>query len=378
MRTLPVCFVIFKFWGLWRPSDYLSWMKILYNIYSLLIVVIMYSFMLFEFIDVFINIKSIDDFTMNSFMLVTFTNACWRVAKILAGRGKILKVINLLTSDYCVAVDKREVEIKEGYDGIARWNTLRYVILVQITVALMLIVPLSNESRKRILPFRSWLPYDLSSLKLFWLSYVHQCIAIMAAAYINVATDSFISGLMIQICSQLDILKYRLIKLPRLYNINHRDEFLSSLTHCVLHHEHIFKFASAVESVSNPITIVQFCASAVALCSSVYQLSKHSVDSAKFMPLILYLLCMLFQLFFYCWYGNEVILKSMEVRDAVYEMDWILLDNNNKKALLMMMKRSERSIQIKSGYFIALSVEPYIKILKASFTAYNALQQISN
>ncbi|XP_015606886.1 odorant receptor Or1-like isoform X2 [Cephus cinctus] len=335
-------------------------------------------FMLFEFIDVFINIKSIDDFTMNSFMLVTFTNACWRVAKILAGRGKILKVINLLTSDYCVAVDKREVEIKEGYDGIARWNTLRYVILVQITVALMLIVPLSNESRKRILPFRSWLPYDLSSLKLFWLSYVHQCIAIMAAAYINVATDSFISGLMIQICSQLDILKYRLIKLPRLYNINHRDEFLSSLTHCVLHHEHIFKFASAVESVSNPITIVQFCASAVALCSSVYQLSKHSVDSAKFMPLILYLLCMLFQLFFYCWYGNEVILKSMEVRDAVYEMDWILLDNNNKKALLMMMKRSERSIQIKSGYFIALSVEPYIKILKASFTAYNALQQISN
>ncbi|XP_011705227.1 PREDICTED: odorant receptor Or2-like, partial [Wasmannia auropunctata] len=87
------------------------------------------------------------------------------------------------------------------------------------------------------------------------------------------------------------------------------------------------------------------------------------------------LVFMFVQIFIYCWAGNEVMLKSTGLGEAIYHMDWILMTISEQKDLLMIMKRSTRPIKFTSSFLVTLSLESYGNILKASYSAFNVLQQ---
>lgn len=54
---------------------------------------------------------------------------------------------------------------------------------------------------------------------------------------------------------------------------------------------------------------MQFVVSTLVVCSNLYQMTKSTTLDASYFPLLLYMSCMLTQIFIYCWYGNEVKLK---------------------------------------------------------------------
>jgi hypothetical protein len=70
-----------------------------------------------------------------------------------------------------------------------------------------------------------------------------------------------------------------------------------------------FRYSKKLNDTLSIIIFVQFVISMLVLCSSVYLLSKMKIVSLQFMSLMLYLSCMLYQIFLYCWYGNEIILQ---------------------------------------------------------------------
>ncbi|XP_025163679.1 odorant receptor 49b-like [Harpegnathos saltator] len=94
------------------------------------------------------------------------------------------------------------------------------------------------------------------------------------------------------------------------------------------------------------------------------------------MQLIMYMCCMLSQIFFYCWYGNEVKLKSQELISNVFRMEWYDLDKHDQKSLLIIMKRSIIPIELTSAYVISMNLDSFMNLLKTSYSAYNILQQI--
>jgi len=49
--------------------------------------------------------------------------------------------------------------------------------------------------------------------------------------------------------------------------------------------------------------------STLVVCFNLYQLTRSTITNAKYVQLALYMCSMLTQIFFYCWYGNEVKLK---------------------------------------------------------------------
>jgi len=73
------------------------------------------------------------------------------------------------------------------------------------------------------------------------------------------------------------------------------------------------------------IIAVQFAASTMVLCSSMYQLAKSSL-SAAYVPLILYTICMCLQILIYCWYGNEVRLKVLIKYIITHDNQLILVE----------------------------------------------------
>ncbi|XP_033346125.1 odorant receptor 46a-like [Bombus vosnesenskii] len=122
------------------------------------------------------------------------------------------------------------------------------------------------------------------------------------------------------------------------------------------------------------IMSMQFLISTGAVCFNLYRLSVMKFGP-KFMETATYTLCLLMQIFYYCWYGNEVKLKSLEIPNAVLESNLPFLNDSSKKILLLIMRRSLEPIEFTSCHVISMNLESFAILLKTSYSAYNLLQQ---
>lgn len=77
------------------------------------------------------------------------------------------------------------------------------------------------------LPFPGWECYNITSSKVFWLTYFHQGIHITLCCILVVAHDSMLCGLLLHICSQALIIKHRLISLLKLKKETHFEQLVT-------------------------------------------------------------------------------------------------------------------------------------------------------
>lgn len=91
------------------------------------------------------------------------------------------------------------------------------------------------EFKKRNLTYKAWIPFDYSSPVIYILVYIHQLIGMATSGIVNVACEGVICGLLLHICCQLDILGYRLTKIP---------QGQDTLRDCISHHNRIFELVS--------------------------------------------------------------------------------------------------------------------------------------
>lgn len=85
-----------------------------------------------------------------------------------------------------------------------------------------------SDTQDRVLAYRAWLPYSLDNVHYYYLTYLHQSIAVTIAALGNGATETLVSGFMIQICAQFEILEERFRQWPIILNTmreNQREMF---------------------------------------------------------------------------------------------------------------------------------------------------------
>ncbi|OXU23954.1 hypothetical protein TSAR_005005 [Trichomalopsis sarcophagae] len=72
-----------------------------------------------------------------------------------------------------------------------------------------------------------------------------------------------------------------------------------------------------------------------------------------------YLICMLGELFAYCWFGNEITLKSMGFSDDIYKIDWMALSDSSNKKLIFIMMRATQPIIMSYGHLVILNIESF-------------------
>lgn len=129
------------------------------------------------------------------------------------------------------------------------------------------------------------------------------------------------------------------------------------------------------------------------VCSNLNQLAQTTL-SAKYFPLVLYTICMLIEIFIYCWFGNEVKLKvpsihilmkinvsiflhdhtiihkyyfitylqSFQMIDHIFEINWLELNINFKKAFVMIMNRATTPIEFTSAYIFSMNLESFVGV----------------
>ncbi|EZA58607.1 hypothetical protein X777_14774 [Ooceraea biroi] len=366
--TLKVLTVV----GCWPPDSWTSSSKrAMYNVYTAFITLLLFTFMIPQLLDIILNVNSTEDFADTFYILLAIIISCCKMTGLLINRKNIEMLTNILSQKPFIPLEADEMEIRRKCEKSIHNKTFWYMALVEVTLGCFAMTSLLTDFRKGNLTYREWTPYNYSET-VFYVIYIRQLISATMGSLVNVACDSLICGFVLHICCQIEILECRLRKIAL-------DQKNLRIGECVRQHDCIFKFAFMINEHFKPIIAIQFIVSMLVVCSNLYQLAKITLNTESF-PLILYTVAMLTQILIYCWFGNEVKIKSVQLAANIFEIEWLKLDRSSRRDLLIIMSRSLIPIEFSSAYVIAyvitMNVDSFVSLLKTSYSAYNLLQQM--
>lgn len=109
--------------GVWRPIEWSSnCAKLLYNVFTILIIVAMYFLMLTQFMDIVLIVDNMDDFAINSLMFMTIVGVCCKATVAVVRRNAIIDLVQMLLKDPCKPRNEAEVAIQMKFDEFIRWE----------------------------------------------------------------------------------------------------------------------------------------------------------------------------------------------------------------------------------------------------------------
>ncbi|XP_014607529.1 PREDICTED: odorant receptor 85b-like [Polistes canadensis] len=135
------------------------------------------------------------------------------------------------------------------------------------------------------------------------------------------------------------------------------------------------RYAASVNKTFKFAIFMQFLASTLTVCFTLFQLTKVSTFSLEFVKITVFISGMLIQVYLYCSYGHLVTLKSQEIVYQIFDTNLVGLNNDMKKSLLIMMNRTTRPIVFIVMNLFPLNLDSFVNILKTAYTAYNFLTQ---
>lgn len=124
MQKLSLSFALLTCTGYWRPIKWpvRSLKYWLYNLYSLFMVSLLYTFAFCALVDSLIS-KNLQVMTDKFSLFISVLGVCFKVANLFLQRKKIISLVNTLLNEQCAPRDKEEVIIQRKFDGYARFST---------------------------------------------------------------------------------------------------------------------------------------------------------------------------------------------------------------------------------------------------------------
>ncbi|XP_031370968.1 odorant receptor 46a-like [Apis dorsata] len=349
----------------WRPPFLSPLKNFAYTVYYCYVILLIYGATFCQFVDLLLIVETEDEFCDNFYLTLAIFISCHKMYSMLVNRENIILITSMLESKPFQPETEEEMNMRDKCDKQARLNAIYYAILVELSVmSLSFGGLLKTESHK--LPYRMWLPYNYTSLSAYTFIYTQQVVSLIVSAMIHVACDSFIWALLMHICSQIEIFNCRLKK------IKHEKNKVTKL--CIHYHNLIYRLATTINEQFKMVIFVQFTVSTLTICVNLYILMGTQITIERIIQLAIYSSCMLTQIYIFCWYGNEVKLKSLDISNMIFELDWPDLDNTTKRDLLMIMMRASYPIEMTSVHVVAMNLDSFVILLKTSYSAYNLLQ----
>ncbi|KAK0171696.1 hypothetical protein PV328_005117 [Microctonus aethiopoides] len=371
---LPGTFMVFQIIGFWKPlywtSPLLDW---LYTFYMTIAFFFVYSFSIAGIIGLIFSNNSLSETTNDCFIFLSVVAVCGKTVNVVSYRKTIIWMLDTLGNDLSASRNKEETEIQNNHDHFIWINTVIYGVLSEITVFTNTVGTLFRDIPIGKLPYNTYIPWDYSQGFMYWLTYAYQIISVILSANVAIAYDTLVAGMIVQVSAKLNILKYRfsnftilldtiLSTMPigdRHYNIIKLKIERKLLANYIKYHILIFKLASIINSTFTSIIFAQCSISTIVICVSVYNLANVELFTAECTGIILYLCCMLTEIFYLCAAGNEVTLVSESVGDAIYAMDWTNLNPSTVKGLIIIMSRTLHPIIFTSGHIVTLSHDSF-------------------
>ncbi|XP_012059155.1 PREDICTED: odorant receptor 46a, isoform B-like, partial [Atta cephalotes] len=326
--------------------------------------ILIYEFTISEVIELIRTHDDIEGITEGLFLALTYVALCFKYGNFLVRQNEVSMLLDCFRRETCQPRNSEERMILIKYDRKAKWCVRTFMSISQATCIALILAPIVGpQNTDRPLPFKTYLPYSISGLYPYLATYLQHVGAIFYGVLLNVSFDSLVYGFTLHVCGQIELLCYRLSKIYK--------------DHPKQHQLYVHEIVRRIQSLFVWTVMILFIFSMVTLCTSIFQMSKKSLLSVGFLSLTLYLGCMLFQVFFYCWYGNELQLKSKGIGDAIYSSNWTIATTRDRKSLLFVMTISQKGLKLSYYGIFSLALDTFTWILKTSYSTFNVLQQTS-
>ncbi|KOX69313.1 hypothetical protein WN51_04350 [Melipona quadrifasciata] len=335
MNVLRPAFNILIVCGCWMPpSCRTSHGKLFYTLYTTFVILLLYSFCISQFLNVILNVNTADELSDSLYMFISSVLSCCKIFALLINRKAIGVLSRQLEEEPCKPVDAQEITVQKKFDR-----------------------SIGNLE----LAYRAWLPFNYSVPNYYYMAYAHQIVALIGTALVNVACDVLVCGLFVHVCSQQEILKHRIKGLtkqsrPDIGKVNVIIIPVSMFFHCPkVYLDH----TEQVQGNNRYSTFIEYSRGVLHSVPIVEHANKFQIhgihpifelhDDADFLLLLV-------------WESAETEEQSVEVVDAIFEMDWVLLDNDTQKCLINVMRRGMSPIELTCAYVFTMDLKTFVSV----------------
>jgi hypothetical protein len=108
--------------GVWRPIEWSSNIaKLLYNIFTFIVLALIYFLAITQFTDIVLVIDNLDDFATNALMFPTIVAVCCKGTIVVARRKAIIKLMQTLLKEPYKPRDEDEITIQRKFDKFIKY-----------------------------------------------------------------------------------------------------------------------------------------------------------------------------------------------------------------------------------------------------------------
>ncbi|XP_068909798.1 odorant receptor Or1-like [Tenebrio molitor] len=324
----------------------------------------------------------IEQMTETSFLLLTNTNQALKIYVFMFNGPRVRRLIKSLEREEFQPKTRVQYETIVEEIKMSKMITKVFLFMCLVTCCLWGIFPfLDRRPGESIrLPLSGWYPFDTNRSPIFELVYVYQIFATWINGMGNITMDTFLSGCIMIISSQLAVLNeaFRIIKLEEqdCGEIQQKRNSTKSLVRNIRHYKNIIQFADEMTALFSVSITSQFAVSVIIICMTMFQMSLVSPVSLQFLSMLLYQACILLEIFLWCYYGNEVIVQSEKLTESAYTCEWIDAPKEFKQNLLFFMTRTQFPLKLYAGGYFTLSLTTYMAILKSSWSYFAVLNSV--
>ncbi|KAJ3656613.1 hypothetical protein Zmor_015676 [Zophobas morio] len=333
-------------------------------------------------------IESLDDIekiTDASFLLLTNFVQCIKILSFNFYRVKIWKLVDGMNRTSFKPRNVEQYEILLDGIKMSKLITKLFFIACVITCASWGISPLFDRDidDSLHLPLSGWYPFSTEKSPGFEFAYVYQCFVTVVGGLGNISMDTFMSGSIMVLSSQLSVLNNALRNIKDKHvsaSAKKNQEELKNinriLVECVNHHRNILQFADDFTFLFTTSITGMFVVGVIIVCISMFQMSLVPVASFRFVAMLLYQICVLVEIYLWCYYGNDVILKSDKLTESAYVCQWVNASEEFKHNLLYFMTRTQFPLKLYASGYFTLSLDTFKAIVKSSWSYFAVLNQV--
>nr|QJX74300.1 odorant receptor 20 [Ceracris kiangsu] len=220
----------------------------------------------------------------------------------------------------------------------------------------------------------------LSLLQYFSMQYSH---------FAAMCIDLFFACLIIHVAAQLEVLNVRISQIREDYYRNGdagagaRDEEAAEeaawneLCECVDHHKAAIQLVGDLESLANIVILTQFMGATIMICVTLFLITTSKQHFAALVKLQGYLVVVVYEIFMYCWFGDDVMYQNSRLATSVYTCGWPGAPQKLQKALIIILMRAQRPLGVTAGKFYYVSRGAFVSLMKASYSYYALLNQMN-
>nr|QHN69133.1 odorant receptor 5 [Sirex nitobei] len=210
---------------------------------------------------------------------------------------------------------------------------------------------------------------------------VYNAIVYMYLVSVAIFIGCWISGIesFYIVAIQYTILHIRLLR-EALFRLRGNANALRDLRTCIIKHNRIYRNAALINDIFGPVILSLFVFNTISMCLVLFNIViMNGGHNGNFGISISYLTNEVIFIFFYCYFGNNIINESVELCNAIYDVDWYE-DRPNAlsfcNSIRIMMIRSQNPITITASGFVDVSLSTMTSIASTTLSYFTLVKKM--